>query len=299
MAFARARTVCCLALSAGVSGCGSGGKLLAAGVGEGGIDGSSLVDTGAGSSSGGVGPVDASSSGGPSSSSSGSSSSSSSGSSGSASSSSSGNSGGSGSEAGAGDGSGVVSPQCPPGCCGQGSVDAGSSARTIVADSVSGFSGTQGKCGWSFGYLPTGAEPFTLLTVYDTTQYVRTIVPNGPVWEESTAHPPWLITFDTAQHPNESPLQWNDRRWVSTVAGTIAIDGHLGKTDSSGGDGVVGHIRVGGSDVWTASIPFDDTTGVDFSLAASVSIGTPIDFVIDPLASDLYDTTTMTAVISQ
>jgi hypothetical protein len=153
-------------------------------------------------------------------------------------------------------------------------------------------------CGWSYGYLPSGAEPFTLLTIYNPTEFVRTIVPNGPVWEESMSHPPWLITFNSAAHPNASPSQWNDRRWTSTVKGTVAIGGHLGKIDSSGGDGVVGHIRIDGTDVWSATIPYDDATGVDFSVTAPVIIGTKVDFLVDPLTSDLYDTTTLTAVIS-
>jgi len=185
------------------------------------------------------------------------------------------------------------STMCPPGCCepaDAGAVDAG---RTMVADSVLGFSATQGQCGWSYGYLPAGAEPFTVVTIFTTSQYPT------PVWEESTTHPPWIVTFASAQHPNETPLQWNDRRWTSAVPGTVFIQGHLAKSDPTGGDGIVGHIRVADVEIWSATIAYDDTVGVTFNLSADVQVGTPIDFLVDPKTTDLYDTTTLTAVISR
>jgi hypothetical protein len=179
-------------------------------------------------------------------------------------------------------------------------VDGGVNAgKTTIADSVAGFSATQGKCGWSYGYLPSGAEPFTVLTIWDTTSFVRPTLPNGSVWRESSSTPPWLVTYDTAQSPNESPLQWNDRRWTSTVSGTIAISGHMAKADTGGGDGVTGRITVDGSQAWSASIAYNDSTGVDFNLLASVSVGSRVDFTIDPQSSDLYDTTYMTVIIAR
>lgn len=67
---------------------------------------------------------------------------------------------------------------CPHGCCEPADAAAGNASETVVADSVAGFSDTQGQCGWSYGYLPAGAEPFTAITVYTSTQYPT------PVWED-------------------------------------------------------------------------------------------------------------------
>jgi len=172
-----------------------------------------------------------------------------------------------------------------PGCVPQ---DAGA---TVVADSVYGFSGTQGQCGWSYGYLPDGAEPFTALTIY--------VAGTESIWEESTSHPPWIVTYATAQHPNLTPLQWNDRRWTSTVAGTVYLKGQLAKSDTRGGDGITGHIRVAGTEVWHATIAYNDTVGATFLLSADVQLGTTIDFLVDPNADIGFDTTTFTVVISQ
>jgi hypothetical protein len=190
-------------------------------------------------------------------------------------------------------GTGAVRAVCPQGCCGAADAGTADGGRTVIADSVLGFPAPQGQCGWSYGYLPGGAEPFTALTIFDTTQFT------SPVWEESTAHPPWLVTFASKQSPNASPLQWNDRRWTSPVSGTVHIDGHIAKSDASGGDGVIGYVRVAGVEIWRATIAFNDAVGTDFSLSTSVQAGTTIDFLIDPIGTDLYDTTTMTEVISQ
>ncbi len=182
---------------------------------------------------------------------------------------------------------------CPQGCCEAADAAAGNGGAAVVADSVAGFSDKQGQCGWSYGYLPAGAEPFTAITVYTSTQYPT------PVWEEAIPHPPWIVTFASAQHPNATPMQWNDRRWTSTGSGAVSIQGHLAKADTGGGDGITAHIRVAGVELWSAPIAYNDTTGVTFNLTADVQLGTTIDFLIAPNTTDLFDTTTLTAVISE
>ena len=183
---------------------------------------------------------------------------------------------------------------CAPGCCVAAGNEYGDPQLMVVADSVRGFSDTQGKCGWSFGYLPQGLEPFTLLTVY---------VPadgTSPGWAASTSRPPWLNITSTEQHPNGVPLSWIDRRWTSTVRGRIAIRGHVAKLDAGAtGDGVVASIRLAGAEVWRKQVAFDDTRGEDFALTGEVEVGTTIDFIIAPRVTDGHDTTTFTAVISR
>jgi hypothetical protein len=164
----------------------------------------------------------------------------------------------------------------------------------VVADSVRGFSDTQGRCGWSFGYLPLGLEPFTLLPFY---------VSNGesaPAWAASTSPPPWLMVTSTEQHPRSAPLSWIGRRWTSTVRGSIAIRGHVAKVDAAAtGDGIEASIRVAGAEVWRKQLAFDDTRGESFALTAEVDVGTTIDFIVAPGATDGHDTTALTAIVSR
>jgi hypothetical protein len=180
---------------------------------------------------------------------------------------------------------------CAPGCCEAAGNDDGQ--LMVVADSVRGFSDTQGKCGWSFGYLPEGLEPFTLLLTY------QAMDESSPGWVASTTRPPWLNITSTEQHPNSAPLSWIDRRWTSTVRGSIAISVHVAKVDAGAtGDGVVASVRIAGTEAWRKQIAFDDTLGQDFTLAGEVEVGTTIDFIIAPAVTDAHDTTTFTAVIS-
>jgi len=160
---------------------------------------------------------------------------------------------------------------------------------TILADSVVGFSDTQNKCDWSYGFLPNGAEPFTLLSVFT----------GVASWEEATSRPPWTVIFSDRQHSTTAPAHWSDRRWTSPGAGTISIQGHLAKTDPCCGDGTIGRIRVGGNEIWSASVAFNDTTGVDFALSATVLVGTTVDFILDPKSNESADTTAFTAVITK
>ena len=183
---------------------------------------------------------------------------------------------------------------CAPGCCEAAGNAYGDARLLVVADSVRGFSDTQGKCGWSFGYLPLGLEPFTLLPIY-----VLSDAPS-PGWAASTSRPPWLNITSTQQHPNSVPLSWIDRRWTSTVRSRIAIRGHVAKVDAGAtGDGVVASIRLAGAELWQKQVAFDDTRGEDFALTGEVEVGTTIDFIIAPGVTDAHDTTTFTAIIAR
>jgi hypothetical protein len=187
-----------------------------------------------------------------------------------------------------------VDEPCAPGCCDSSERAGGGLEATILADSVQGFSATQGKCGWSFGYLPLGLEPFTLLPLYDAAGEA------GPAWTVSTSHPPWLAITSTAQHPRTPPLALVDRRWTSTVSGSIAMRGHVARADAvASGDGVVASIRVAGAEVWRKQLAFNDTEGEDFELTSEVEIGTTLDFIVAPGGNEAYDRTTFTAKISR
>lgn len=70
--------------------------------------------------------------------------------------------------------------------------------------------------------------------------------------------------------------------------------GHLAKAvrrldspdPSDCGDGVIGAVYVDGQLKWSASVAADDTQGIDYRLQTDVSVGSNVDFVIDPRAND-------------
>src|SRR5262249_12669056 len=122
------------------------------------------------------------------------------------------------------------------------------------------------------------------------------------LWEVSSARPPWTAVSSIYQHPNganSGQVQWSDRRWTSPVSGMLHIHGHVAKADIGGGDGITAHIRIASSstDLWTASLAYDDTVGLDFDIYTSVQAGTSIDFLVDPSANDMFDFSTLTALI--
>jgi hypothetical protein len=92
-----------------------------------------------------------------------------------------------------------------------------------------------------------------------------------------------------------------DRRWTSTVSGSIAIRGHVARaaTVASGGDGIVASIRVAGVEVWRKQLAFADTAGENFELTSEVEVGTTLDFIVAPGGTEAYDMTTFTAKISR
>jgi hypothetical protein len=181
---------------------------------------------------------------------------------------------------------------CPPECCG--STDGARDGLDIIADSERGFAGIQGQCGWSYGYLPGGTEPFTLLTIFDTTES------EAPVWQLSKTHPPWLAILAGTQHPSFTPVGWVVRRWTSSVEGAITIRGHVAMTDPSvTGDGIVASVRVAGEERWQLPLGANDAMGKDFDLSAEVEVGTILDFIVAPGRGDGHDTTAFTVTISR
>lgn len=167
---------------------------------------------------------------------------------------------------------------------------------TVLADSARGFSGTQGACGWSYGYLPNGGRgAFTPMKVWTGTNWQYSAALD---WRNGNTY---AHHYATGGHPHGSnPLQWIDRRWTSAFAGSIWLTGKLKKDNTTCGDGVVGRIKVGGTEIWKATVNAKDGTGVTFDLKATVAVGTPVDFILDPRRYDQNcDASTFAAIISR
>lgn len=181
-----------------------------------------------------------------------------------------------------------------------------SRAAPILADSVTEFSGVQGQNNWYYGYYatPGASSSFTQMAYFDA---VGGTVggSGGPWWEETTtqgAGATWTLLWATGGHPGGpliSPLHWAVRRWVSEVSGSITISGTLQDADGGGGNGVFGRILVDGVEVYTGRV--DAISGpatLAYSIDTVVSVGSVVDFAIDPNGNELYDSTIFTAKIA-
>jgi len=178
----------------------------------------------------------------------------------------------------------------------------------LLADSVADFSFTQGEHGWYYGYDSGSLDTFTLLT---RTSVITLFTPPSnqrwDCWASDTAH--WTQIFQLGAHPNgtssstpsSSILQRAVRRWVSTIEGDVVIKGELAKLDllpDAGTNGVDASIYVDGVQRFNDFIAADDGAGFSYEIAASVDVGSNIDFVLDPHeGDDHHDLTRFTGVI--
>jgi hypothetical protein len=186
---------------------------------------------------------------------------------------------------------------------------------TVLADSISGFSGTQGTNGWFYGYWDRtadadkqyspktdfqlighfGGDPINGLSSHpDFTTGKLWVLKDGQyrtsIWAEGGC------SNGTTRLSTQAKVEhWTIRRWVSTVNGPILISGQVakilpwGSTDS----GRV-HIIVDGASIF--SNPLDASKevgpnapyigGMNYSVDATVRIGSTVDLIISPAATE-------------
>jgi hypothetical protein len=163
----------------------------------------------------------------------------------------------------------------------------------LLAYGPIGFSGTQGKCGWSYGYVaPATSSAFVAMGEYDAlgeAWYVQ----NGVYWTymgRSFMHPNGVTTSGGRTAVDH----WAVRRWTSNLTAAIRITGVAKKP--VGGNGTVARVMVGANVMFEQTIV--DDVGMSFDIVANVSLGTNVDFVLDPnLSDDGADSTDFTAAI--
>lgn len=158
-----------------------------------------------------------------------------------------------------------------------------------VADSMAQFTSVQGMHGWFYGYIePDNANTFTEAEVY---------VSGGadPGWYALPDARTWTFMDATTMHPNgeittqgrEAVEQWAARRWVSTYEGNVRISGDLAKFYVDGtSSGIAGYIFVDGVMVWAWYLEGWDESGISFDKSVALSLGSTVDFVLDPWESD-------------
>jgi hypothetical protein len=172
----------------------------------------------------------------------------------------------------------------------------------IIADSVKGFSGTQGGNGWWYGYWDQTADDDRVYSQQDDLRLLdhfgadringlsgHSDFTTGELWylEDGSYY---TSLWAEGGHPHGSmdlgtyarAEQWAVRRWVSTVNGSIEIHGHAGKVMPWGKNwsGSVKFLVVaGGARVYEAEAV---DGGKEYSVTATVEVGTPVDFLIGP-----------------
>lgn len=172
----------------------------------------------------------------------------------------------------------------------------------LLADSVTGFSGTQGLNNWSYGYWDRSADAdrtYNAETDFRHLQHfgddpvnglsTHSAFTTGPLWyQEDGVY--YTSLWAEGGHPNavldlgdHAPVEhWAVRRWESTVDGVVTISGHAGKVMPWGANwsgGCTARIVVDSELVYSTPI---DNNGAEYSTDVTVSVGSSVDFLIGP-----------------
>lgn len=158
------------------------------------------------------------------------------------------------------------------------------SAQSPLADSVGGYSGEQGKQGWSYlcyvsskdgtgTYVPEDARPMKY---------------SGEVQQIWNAPQPWFsLSRESAKSRvvDDCYQGWAVRRWTSDQEGEIEIRGSAKCTAKAGegddaGDGVLLRIFVDGKEIYNKPLP--PQAAAEFQIPTPVRRGSMVDFAITP-----------------
>ena len=172
----------------------------------------------------------------------------------------------------------------------------------VVANSVNDFSGRQGEKGWSYGYWDVSADTDKS---YDPTTDFRLLrhfgsdpingisghseFTTGELWnlQDGVYYTSLWAAGGHANSPNKlgnhaAAEQWAVRRWISTFNGPVTIIGHAGKVMPWGENwsgGVQSLIVVDGATLFRAAVGNQKT---NYSINATVKVGSLVDFLIAP-----------------
>ena len=167
--------------------------------------------------------------------------------------------------------------------------------QNTIADSIEDWSATgqQGSRGWNYGYYNRTADGDA--TYHYNTDFTSTNDPNwtfAGAWGAGPGDPPWTSLGQTDVHPGSGPEHWPIRRYTSDSAGRVLLAGTIVNI-GCGGD-VNARIFVDGVQIFSRVVA---GSGYGFAVPATVSVGSKIDFAIDPNGSDGCDNTRFTATI--
>ena len=161
-----------------------------------------------------------------------------------------------------------------------------------VADSVADWSasGTQGENGWTNGYYDATADADGVygtddFTAFDGPDWVW----NGSAWDWGNGDVPWTTIAVDSGHPNgdnNGDVHWAIRRWVSDYDGPAEITYNLAKQNVSCGNGTSALLLVDGTQIDSATVAFDDATGISNSVSATLASGSIVEVALNSLGTD-------------
>lgn len=168
------------------------------------------------------------------------------------------------------------------------------------ADSIAEYSGVQGQDNWYYGFYnqgTTGGSP----NGYTAAKFTEFDTFDGNSWRASVGQVGVgnNIFFNVNQfggHPNgldngQTSLLWAMRRYQSEFSGLadISFDVHkLNVTEINGG-GITARIFVDGVEIWSSFIENLDSVGIQATVTTSLSVGSLVDFAIDPTSANPPD----------
>ncbi|MGH0030588.1 MAG: hypothetical protein ACQGVC_12405 [Myxococcota bacterium] len=191
----------------------------------------------------------------------------------------------------------------------------------VVADSLAGFSSSQGQDGWYYGYYDQRFDVEQGNLTYDVGDFVpflndgSAVIANDPAIGAWMTHPnhwsgslwdlfdqtayfqgPWTFVSDQSAQPAangqiDPSVHWAVRRWVSDFEGVAEVSGLL--DNPPGGDGVRARFLADGFEYHSK---LSNGAPVPFAIDVPVVVGSVLDFALDADGSfvlNLLDPTTL------
>ncbi len=151
-------------------------------------------------------------------------------------------------------------------------------AERVVADSVADYTTkAQGEAGWHYGWFDEGTGAYR-------PDAFQPFEAKADQWGEKWAGPmPFLSAGAEGMHPQVRAGKgvWAIRRWVSTVAGQVALRGRFERDRQ--GDGCTVRVLVDGQPLFDQPIGGPTApTERPFELTLAAHVGTVVDFVVTP-----------------
>jgi hypothetical protein len=154
--------------------------------------------------------------------------------------------------------------------------DAGNS---LLADSLSGYSNTQGKNGWSYGSAAVGSGTYNPGAF--TAMRWDYAGDNSVCWLSNQ----WHFVSVEQMHPGS---EWAVRRWTSNVAATATLKCKVSRGGS--GDGVGINIYVDGTHVYSRVLRPDESAEFDVN-NVNLQPGSKVDFTVNQNGESSFDST--------
>jgi hypothetical protein len=164
-------------------------------------------------------------------------------------------------------------------------------AHHVVADSMASYSRVQGTDGWYYGYEAVSGA-------YNPKSFVQLpwdFWQGGQMgWGSSY---PFIQAEDVHPYADSGSDVWVVRRWQSNRKGTATLAGTI-TGPGAGSAGVIAHIMVNGTEVYTQSIAAGEV--VSYSVPnVAVANGANVDFAVEAAnQTSNYDATSFTARVS-